>query len=84
MNRGDAATGLAHSAEAGPERNAGLPLARRLVTAIEPILMAVLFFAVLTPIGLVLRRAGRDRLRLRPQPGAASYWLPVAGSGRGQ
>jgi hypothetical protein len=34
-----------------------------------------MFFAVLTPIGLVLRLVGRDRLRLRPDPAAATYWI---------
>jgi hypothetical protein len=82
MNGGDAASDRVWPAGTGPERNAGLPIAHRLLGTLEPIAMAVLFFTVLTPIGLVLRLAGRDRLRLRPRPDAASYWLPVAGSGR--
>ena len=41
----------------------------------------VLFFCVLTPLGLVLRLAGRDRLRLRLDRGAPSYWLERAEAG---
>ena len=36
---------------------------------------AVLFFAVVTPIGLLLRLLGRDPLRLRRNEALASYWL---------
>lgn len=39
------------------------------------LLLAVLFYAVVTPIGLVMRATGRDSLRLRRQPGAPSYWV---------
>jgi hypothetical protein len=35
----------------------------------------VLFFVVVTPYALVLRLAGRDALRLRPEPGRDSYWI---------
>ena len=38
------------------------------------LLMAVLFYAVVTPIGLVMRFTGRDSLRLRRRPEAPSYW----------
>jgi hypothetical protein len=82
MNGGDAAAGLVPPVEAGSQANDGLPTAHRLIIGLQPVAMAVLFFAVLTPIGLVLRLAGRDRLRLRPRPHMASYWLPVAGRGR--
>jgi hypothetical protein len=42
--------------------------------------MAILFFAVLTPAGLVLRLAGRDRLRRHPDRAAASYWIARGGA----
>lgn len=35
----------------------------------------LLFFVVLTPLALLLRLAGRDRLQLRPRAGVSSYWL---------
>ena len=39
------------------------------------IVMAILFFAVVTPVGLVMRTAGRDPLRRRLDREASSYWL---------
>jgi len=40
------------------------------------IAMAILFFAVVTPVGVVMRLTGRDRLRLRFEPAEPSYWVP--------
>jgi hypothetical protein len=37
-------------------------------------ILAVVFYLVVTPIGLVLRLAGRDPLTRRFEPGAGSYW----------
>jgi hypothetical protein len=44
--------------------------------AVSRLTLAGLFFLVLTPLGLLLRLAGRDSLRLRPAPGPDGYWLP--------
>lgn len=41
----------------------------------NPIVMGVLFFAVLTPIGFALRLCGHDLLRLRRDDFAESYWI---------
>ena len=38
------------------------------------LLLAVLYYGVFTPLGLLLRLLGRDALRLRPCPQQASYW----------
>jgi hypothetical protein len=38
--------------------------------------MALVFFLVVTPMGLVARMCGRDRLVLR-RPGPGSLWQPV-------
>jgi hypothetical protein len=35
----------------------------------------LLFFCVLTPLGLVMRLTGRDPLRLRLDRGMPSYWI---------
>jgi hypothetical protein len=40
------------------------------------LLLALLYFAVLTPIGLALRLAGRDPLQRRWDPSATTYWQP--------
>lgn len=42
---------------------------------VGPIATSVLFFVVFTPFALILRMAGKDLLRLRRDPGAASYWI---------
>lgn len=36
---------------------------------------AVLFFAIVAPIGILMRAFGSDRLLLRRDPKAASYWI---------
>ena len=40
------------------------------------IILAVLFFVVLTPIGLVMRAIGRDPLSRRLDRGQTTYWHP--------
>ena len=45
--------------------------------------IGMLFFAVLTPLGLLLRLAGRDLLRLSFDRRARSYWIArPSGGGR--
>jgi hypothetical protein len=38
------------------------------------VMLALFFFFILTPVGLILRLAGKDALQLKSPPGAASYW----------
>jgi hypothetical protein len=45
------------------------------------LVMAILFFTVLTPLGLVMRSMGRDPLRRRLDREAPSYWV-VRGNAR--
>ena len=40
------------------------------------VLLGLLFFAVLTPIGLFFRLIGRDALQRRLEPEAETYWQP--------
>jgi hypothetical protein len=42
---------------------------------VNPLLMAVLYFGVFTPMGLVLRARGKDLLNLRRDATRASYWI---------
>ena len=42
---------------------------------VNSIILALLFFLVVTPTGLVMRLLGKDSLRLRFQPEAKSYWI---------
>jgi hypothetical protein len=41
--------------------------------------LALFFFIVITPLGVVLRLLGKDPLRLRRPVGAKSYWSEVRG-----
>ena len=42
---------------------------------VNPIVMGLMFFAVITPFGIVRRLVKGDTLGLRPDPDAASYWV---------
>jgi len=43
---------------------------------VSPIVLMVLFYATVTPIGLLMRATGKDPLRLRRNPAAKTYWIP--------
>ena len=43
---------------------------------VSPVALGLLFYGILTPIGALLRLTGKDPLRLRHDPAAASYWIP--------
>ena len=42
---------------------------------VNPIIMGLLFYLVVTPTGLIIRMLGKDLLRLRFDPQAKSYWI---------
>lgn len=42
---------------------------------VSPVVLGVVFYGVLTPVGLILRARGKDPLRLSLDKGAASYWI---------
>jgi len=44
--------------------------------AVSRLILAVLFYGVFTPIGVVFRMMGRDVLKLRPDRRSDSYWTP--------
>ena len=48
---------------------------------VSNVALAAIYFLVVTPIGLVLRLAGRDPLRRAIEPGRASYWEDAPKSG---
>jgi hypothetical protein len=50
----------------------GLPIGY----VVSHVLMAAIFYLVLTPIGLILRAMGRDSLQRKFDPEAKSYWIP--------
>ena len=42
---------------------------------ISPIALGVLFYCVLTPVGVLMRLTGKDPLRLKLDADADSYWI---------
>ena len=61
-----------------PLNRAWLRLGLVLYRVVNPVVMAILFYLTMLPIGLLLRLAGKDLLRLRRDGGAKSYWRPRA------
>ncbi len=43
---------------------------------VNPLVMALLFFLVVTPIALLMRLFGKRPLHLETEPDAQSYWIP--------
>jgi large-conductance mechanosensitive channel len=43
---------------------------------INPLIMALLFFVVVTPIALIMRILGKRPLLLKADPNASTYWIP--------
>ncbi len=44
------------------------------------VLLTVFFFAIVTPMGLMLRLLGKDLLRLRKKPELTTYWQKAKSS----
>jgi len=42
---------------------------------VSPVIIAVIFYLVVTPIGLLNRMFGKDRLRLKKPKGVSSYFV---------
>jgi hypothetical protein len=42
---------------------------------VSPIVLALLFYLTVLPVGLLMRAVGKDPLRLRADPAARSYWI---------
>jgi hypothetical protein len=63
---------------AGGVHRAWSALGAGLGRVVSPLVLAVLYFLVVTPFGLLSRLRRRDPLGLRPDPGAATYWREPA------
>ena len=50
-------------------------LATMIGMIVSTILLTLLFYVVVTPVGLLARVVGRDFLSLKLQPSATSYWI---------
>jgi hypothetical protein len=65
----------------GPFNHLWRALGLLLSNVTTPLVMGLLFFAVVTPVGMLMRAAGKDPLRLRLDRRASSYWLARGGEG---
>jgi hypothetical protein len=63
-----------------PLTRAWLKFGELLHAIVNPVVMALLYVLAIVPTGLVMRLAGKDPLRLKKDPGAASYWVPRGGA----
>jgi len=55
---------------------AWLNLGLLMYRAVNPVIMAILFFGAILPIGLVMRLFGKDFLNLARDASSPTYWLP--------
>jgi predicted membrane metal-binding protein len=70
------ALALLWTAPLRPLNRAWLKLGLLLSKIVSPIVMMLLFYATVTPVGVLMRWTGKDPLRLRRNAAAASYWIP--------
>ncbi|HLH10979.1 MAG TPA: SxtJ family membrane protein [Methylovirgula sp.] len=68
------AGGLFFPAALGPFNRAWFRLGLFLNRLVGPVVMGLLFFGAVVPVGWVLRLRGEDPLKLKRDPDAATYW----------
>ena len=44
-------------------------------TIVSPFVMGVIFYIVVTPVGLIMRSLGKDLLRMKKSKSASTYWI---------
>jgi hypothetical protein len=42
---------------------------------VSPVVMGLMFFSTVTPVGILMRASGKDPMRLKRDPKASSYWI---------
>lgn len=72
-----AALGLVLPALLRPVYRLWMMLAVVLGFVMTRVILTIVYYAVVTPIGLAMRAFGRDPLAKRPDPTVDSYWIPV-------
>lgn len=66
-----------------PLNRVWLRLGLLLHRAVSPLVLGIMFFGVVTPIGLLMRALGKNPLRLDFDRTAASYWIQRSPPGPG-
>lgn len=59
-----------------PLNKAWTKLGLLMFAVISPVVLGLLFYLCVAPVGLLMRACGKDPLRLKRDPRAASYWIP--------
>ena len=67
--------GILNSKILTPLNKAWIKLGEVLGMIIAPIIMALVYFVVLTPISLIVRILGKDLLKIKFNKKLASYWI---------
>jgi len=70
-----AAAALLAPAILAPLNRLWLKLGLLLHKVVTPIIMGLLFYGVVTPMGVMMRLLGKDLLRLKRDPAATTYWI---------
>lgn len=58
-----------------PLNRAWMAFGELLGRVVSPVVLGVIFFAVFTPVAMVMRAFGRDAMYRRFDPAAKSYWV---------
>lgn len=58
-----------------PANRAWMKFGELLNRIVSPIALGIIFFVVLTPMGLAMRVFGRDAMKRRFDPSARTYWI---------
>jgi len=53
-----------------------MKLGRLMGRIVSPLVLGIMFFGIVTPIGFLMRVAGKSPLKLNYDPSADSYWIP--------
>ena len=75
-----AVAALVVPSQLGPAKRAWMGLAHLISRVTTPVFMGIVFFGVMTPIGLLMRLVGRRPLVHRENDGG--YWAAPASGGR--
>jgi len=57
-----------------PAKRAWMKLGLLMHHVVSPVVMGLIFFAVFTPVGIVMRLFGRDAMNRAWDPAARTYW----------
>ena len=75
--------GVARPALLRPLNRAWWRLGLLLHRLVSPVVMGLLFFGAVMPVGLLMRLFGKDPLKRQRDPAAATYWVPCDSTERG-